>query len=362
MSTKNYFLTPGPSELYFTVPDHIQTAIKNGIGSISHRSKAFTDIFGETVQNLRDLLNIPDNFHVVFTGSATEIWQHQINNCTSKKTFHLVNGSFSTRFYEFSKSLGREAVKHEVPFGKGFNVDELDVPADTEMLCVTQNETSSGVQLPVEDIYKLREKYPEILIAVDAVSAVPYVDIDFSKIDSLFFSVQKGIGLPAGLGIWVFNEKCVAKNKALIEAGQVINPYHSISTLLKNAEKNMTQATPNVLGIYLLGKVAEDMLRRGIETIRQETEFKSALMYNMLEKHDKFKPFVEIEAHRSQTVVVADILDGTSSSEVIASLKEHGLEIGKGYGKLKDSQIRIANFPTSSKEIFFQLSQLMEKM
>ncbi|MEH0156829.1 aminotransferase class V-fold PLP-dependent enzyme [Limibacter armeniacum] len=362
MTSRKYFLTPGPSELYFTVPDHMQAAMRDGIGSISHRSSQFQEIFSHTVNQLKQLLNVPENFQIAFTGSATEVWQLLIQNCTASQTYHLVNGSFSSRFYEFSSQLGRNAIKHEVPFGEGFDINAVDVPEGTEMICVTQNETSSGVMLPVEDIYTLREKYPEMLISVDAVSSVPYLDIDFSKIDSLFFSVQKGMGLPAGLGVWIFNERCIERCKQLTDAGKVIGAYHNIPELVKNSEKSQTQATPNVIGIYILGKVAEDMLRKGLETIRQETAYKASTLYGLLENHPKFKPFVVNPAHRSKTVIVADLLEGLTSDKVINAMAEHGLEIGKGYGQHKATQVRIANFPTSSKEIIFKLADLLEKL
>ncbi|GAA4819799.1 aminotransferase class V-fold PLP-dependent enzyme [Algivirga pacifica] len=363
MKNKRYYLTPGPSELYFTAAEHMQYALRNDLGSISHRSKQFQEIFQFTTAQLRQLLNIPSSYHIVFTGSATEVWQLLLANCTEQSTYHFVNGSFSSRFYEFAKELNRNAQKLEVPFGEGFDISEANIPAETEMICVTQNETSAGTCMPVEDINTLRKEHPEALLVVDAVSAVPYAPIDFEQIDSLFFSVQKGMGLPAGLGVWIFNDRCVARFKALKEKGQVVPPYHAMDTMLKNAEKHMTQATPNVIGIYTLGKVAEDMNRRTVEVIRQETVFKAATIYGLLERHTKFKPFVREEKHRSQTVIVADIIDEDyTAATVIEKLEAHGIVVGKGYGEFKDKQIRIANFPTHSKEIFYQLADVLETL
>ena len=357
---KPVFLTPGPSELYFTVEDHIKQALRENACSISHRSKAFESYYKTAVDNVRTLLNVPESYHIVFTASATEVWERLIQNCVEYQTYHLVNGSFSKRFYEFSALLGKNALNLEKPLGHGFELNEIDVHSETEMICITQNETSTGVSVPVEDIYKIREKYPDCLIAVDAVSSVPYVDIDINKIDSLFFSVQKGMGMPAGLGVWIFNERCVAKAHNLEEKQQLIGTYHSIPSLLEKAVKNQTPETPNVLGIYVLGKVCEDMLRKGIDVIRMETNYKAALINLLYKDHPMFSHAVDVESHRSKTVLVADV-KGMSASDLIEKMKEHGIVIGSGYGKNKATQIRIANFPTHSKEIFEKLVDVINE-
>ncbi|MEM1135138.1 MAG: aminotransferase class V-fold PLP-dependent enzyme [Bacteroidota bacterium] len=358
---KPIFLTPGPSQLYFTVEDHIKQAFRENACSISHRSKAFENYYQVAVGNLRELLNIPPSFHVVFTASATEVWERLIQNCVEYQSYHLVNGSFSKRFCDFSGQLGKNALFLEKPLGQGFTANEIELPDDTEMLCITQNETSTGVTMPVAEIYSLREKYPDCLIAVDAVSSVPYLDIDYTQIDSLFFSVQKGMGMPAGLGVWIFNERCVAKADTLQQKQQSVGTYHSIVSLLEKAAKNQTPETPNMLGIYVLGKVCEDMLRRGIGTIRQETNYKAALINHLFNEHPYLSHFVEVEAHRSKTVLVADVNE-MEAGKLIETMKEQGIVIGSGYGKNKSSQIRIANFPTHSKEVFERLVDLLNEM
>ncbi len=259
------------------------------------------------------------------------------------------------------EDLGLDSTKHEVAFGQGFEMDSVEVPESAELICAIANETSSGVMTPMAEIAKLKDKYPDKLLAVDVVSAVPFFQPDFSKIDSIYFSVQKGMGLPAGLGVWIFNEKCVKKSEEIKSNGKSIGTYHAIPELLSKSKDNQTPETPNVLGIYLLGKVCEDMNRKTVETIRQETIYKSALIYGLLERNKNFEPFVTDETQRSKTVLVANVLKGTSS-ELIAKLKQSNIQIGSGYGKYKDSQIRIANFPTHSKEVFEKLYDLLEEI
>jgi phosphoserine aminotransferase len=346
MNLKTNF-TPGPSQLYFTAEDHVRTAFREGIPSISHRSKQYEAIYKKAVDGLRALLGLPSNYHVLFTGSANEIWERIVQNLVEEKSLHFVNGSFSKRFFEIAQLLNKKPEKIEVAMGQGFDSNVV-VPTGIELLGVTHNETSSGVSLPLEFIYNLRKQHPDTLIAVDAVSSLPFPDFDYTKVDSVFFSVQKGFGLPAGLGVWLINDRCIAKAEQLLSKGISIGSFHSIPSLYSHAIKNQNPETPNVLGIYLLAQVVDDMVRRGITAIRKETEYKAAILYQALESHGVIKPFVQDETFRSQTVIVADCGEHTES--ITKLLQQNGMQPGDGYGSFKKTQLRFANFPTHSKE------------
>ena len=341
--------TPGPSQLYFTVEDHVRIAFRDGIPTLSHRSKSFEKLYQDAVEGLRELLGLPADYHIFFTGSATEIWERLIQNLVDEKSFHLVNGAFSKRFFEIASQLGKTPEKIEVANGEGFT-PVINIPNDTELIAITQNETSTGVSVPLDLIYNLKIQNPHAIVAVDAVSSLPFPAFDYTKLDSVFFSVQKGFGLPAGLGVWMMNDRCISTAEVLQSNGIHIGTYHSLPTLKSFAVKNQTPETPNVLGIYLLGLVVKDMLRRGIETIRRETDYKAALLYHALEKHSEISPFVKEAHHRSRTVIVAET--GSHTEQVTQKLIANGLQPGDGYGPAKKSQLRFANFPTHSKEQF----------
>ena len=338
--------TPGPSQLYFTVESHVKQAFREGVPSLSHRSKQFEAISSQATQGIKQLLGIPDGFHVFFTGSATEIWERSVQNLVAHSCFHFVNGAFSKRYYEIALQLDKKAHKKESPLGHGFT--DFQIPQETELIALTHNETSTGVSLPIEFIHSFRDQFPDALIVVDAVSSVPYPAFDFTKIDSLFFSVQKAFGLPAGLGVWIVNDRCIAKAESLLSKGINIGTYHNLPTLLASGKKNQTPETPNVLAIYLLAKVVEDFLLRSVHTIRKETEYKAELLYNLLDSHPLLKSFVMDKKSRSQTVIVAEC--GAYVELITKVLYDKGMIPGDGYGELKKSQLRFANFPTHSKE------------
>jgi phosphoserine aminotransferase len=256
-----------------------------------------------------------------------------------------VNGAFSKKFFETATQLHKNASKTEVKSGEGFG--ELTIPG-TELIALTQNETSTGVSMPMDYLHSFKDKNPNSLIVVDAVSSLPYPEFDYSKVDSVFFSVQKGFGLPAGLGVWMVNERCIAKADALLSKGVSIGSYHSLPGLISMSQKNQTPETPNVLGIYLLSQIVQDMLRRGINLIRKETEYKAAILYQALNNHQFLKPLVKDESWRSKTVVVAE--SGDHTEKVTKHLILKGMLPGDGYGSAKTHQLRFANFPAHSKE------------
>lgn len=351
------FFTPGPSELYPTVPGHVTTALNEKIGAISHRSKQFQEIYRHAVDGLKTLLQLPSNYEVLFLASATEVWERALQNCVAEQSFHLVNGAFSKKFFEFSEELGYLAQKQEVKEGKGFFGSEVQVPAGTELVAITHNETSTGVTTRVEDINAIRDRYPEPLLFVDAVSSLPYPAFAYDKIDATYFSVQKCFGLPAGLGVWILNDRCIARAEERLAQGNAIGTYHSIPSLLSKAKVNQTPETPNVLGIYLLGKVVEDFNTKGVETIRQETAAKATRLYDYIGRSENFDFAVAEPAHRSDTTVVATTK--IPAPEVNKRLEPYKMGVGTGYGSAKETQIRIANFPTHSPA---QIEELVKRL
>ncbi|MFH1853141.1 MAG: aminotransferase class V-fold PLP-dependent enzyme [Candidatus Neomarinimicrobiota bacterium] len=321
-------------------------ALDRDILSISHRGEEFKSIYAETEMNLRQLLNIPDSHHVLFLSSATEAMERIIQNCVGDRSHHLVNGAFAQRFQTIARQLGKTTTTLTVPWGSGFDFDRLDVPADSELIAVTQNETSTGVALPETAIAEVRNKYPEPLLAVDIVSSVPFVELDYTRIDAAFFSVQKGFGLPAGLGVLIINGRCLEKSRRLQEQGISTGSYHCLEELVEKAGAYQNPETPNVLGIYLLGRVCRDLLKTGIATIRAETNRKADLLYRTISGNRSMAPFVAEARFRSPTVIVART--SVPSAGIIETLAKAGFKVGAGYGKYRGDQIRIANFPAHS--------------
>ena len=360
MQHPTFNFVPGPSALYFTAEHHIQEAVRKGIPSISHRSEEFKNIYRHTDSQLRNLLNLPDNYQILFAASATEIWERIAQNLVLQKSGHVVNGAFSEKCLQTAKDYQLQTEEVRAAWGEVQLAQPGGFSDDVEVIHFTLNETSTGAQYPVENIYEIRKAYPEALISVDMVSAAPVLPIDFEQIDCAYFSVQKCFGLPAGLGVWLINDRCLDKFRKNKESGRLTGSYRRLDRIADSARKFQTQETPNVLNIYLLGKIAEDMNQRGIQAIRNDGIYKSVLLYETFRKHPALKPLVLEEKFRSGTVAYAQCEGG--AKRFVEALAQKGLCIGTGYGKLKEDCFRIANFPTHSRELIEMLCDELLKI
>ncbi len=357
-SGKKYF-TVGPTELSDGVLNYYKEAVEKNLFSVSHRSKEFEDIYSNTVNSLKLLLEIPDDFYVFFLSSATECMERTIQNLVAEKSFHFINGWFAQRYYDISKSLGKKPEFVSAEFGKNFNYDSITIPDNTELVCITHNETSTGTVFNVDNIHKIKQSNPNIIIAVDAVTSLPYYTFEYSNIDVLFFSVQKGFGLPPGLGIMLCRKSLIDKSSSLSNKGYIIGSYNNFSKLAANADKNQTTMTPNIPAIYLLGRVCNDLLNKGLDIIRQETEKKANLIYSFFDKHPNIKPFVKEPDIRSKTTIVLE--SNIDTEKIFTKLDYNDFVVSKGYADFKNKHIRIGNFPMHKFEDVSNLLYLFKK-
>src|SRR5476651_1834405 len=97
MSDKVYF-TPGPSQMYGGLVGYMQDAWDHDVMSISHRGEKFTDIYRRTDLALRELMDIPAEYNLMFLGSATESMERLIQGLSISRTHHFVNGAFSQKW------------------------------------------------------------------------------------------------------------------------------------------------------------------------------------------------------------------------------------------------------------------------
>lgn len=341
---KNIYFTVGPTQTHPELGKFLNDGLEKGIYSMSHRGKAFGELMDSTVSSLKKLLNVPDDFHIYFMGSATEGMELIIENCVENKSFHFVNAAFSRRFYKTAQELRKNPEKCEALDGEGFDFKNAEIPSDAELVCFTQNETSSGVMLDMSEISALKRKYPDKLFAVDIVSSAPYAPVDYKAVDCAFLSVQKGFGMPAGMGVLIVNDKCIEKAEKLQARGFNIGSFHNFPSLVKYEGKRQTPETPNVMAIYILGRISDSYIKYGLRKIQKETEEKAKLLYSFFDKSSKYSAFVKNPKWRSKTVIVVETPNG--SGEVLKKLADKGFIAGSGYGEARDRQIRIGNFPT----------------
>lgn len=336
---------PGPSKVSNKVSKYFHDALLDGVLSINHRSREFEDIYARCTSALKEKLEIPDDYLILFTSSATECWEIIAQSLIVTSSFHIYNGAFGEKWFDYTKKLKPESQGVLFDMQQVLDIKNLTLPSSPEIIAITQNETSNGTALDNSTIKTLRESFPQSLIAVDATSSMAGIQLDFINADVWYASVQKCFGLPAGLAVLICSPRAVEKAREINERSH----YNSLAFMLEMAEKNQTTYTPNVLNIYLLMRVMTDAVSIVETTAKVNGRYKQWL--NFFSSFDAFDLLIEDDRVRSKTVLAL-----TASDEEIINIKktakQAGITLGNGYGHLKSSTIRIANFPAiKNKEI-----------
>jgi phosphoserine aminotransferase len=348
---------PGPSQISDAVKADIASASEQNIIGISHRSSAFIDITEKAVHGLRKFFKVPADYHVLFTSSASEAMELTIRNLVNATSFHFTNGHFSELFSNMSIALGKKAINDSVEWGKQNKHDQAVIPTEAEIITITYNETSTGVTCDNKTIRNLSKKAADKLLVVDITSVAGCLPLEIDVADVWLFSVQKGMGLPSGLGIMFISPRAHNRSQQQQHTG-----LFNFSAMAHKMVDYQTIHTPNVLGIYLLAKQLERWNKSDAPSNYEATRSKAALLDDFISSHMQLDYFVKLASARSQTTVCI-----TAIPEVINRLlhaaKDANLVIGAGYGKLKSTTCRIANFPALSssdmKHLIKVLSQVL---
>jgi phosphoserine aminotransferase len=333
---------PGPSRVHDDIPKYVKQAFKKGILSINHRSDDFMAMSEKTSQLLKKKLDVPEDYSILYTSSATECWEILAQSLVSKRSFHIFNGAFGQKWYDYTKRLAPTAKSYPFQPEELINPKKMKFDSDGGLICLTQNETSNGTQVSNETISLLQKNNPEHLIAVDATSSMAGITLDFKSADIWFASVQKCFGLPAGLGVMLCSPKAIARAQQLNER----NHYNSLVFMYEMSEKLQTSYTPNVLDIYLLMRVMEDS--EHISKTHKKLVNRYYDWIHFFDTNNDLRPLIGNKDARSFTVIPV-----TANEDVIKQVKikakKEGILLGEGYGDLKSTTFRIANFPAIKK-------------
>jgi phosphoserine aminotransferase len=328
---------PGPSKVYPQVGQYLQDAFAEGILSVNHRSPECMQITREAIEGLHRKLNIPEDYHIYFISSATEAWEIIAQSLTRSKSVHYHNGAFSKKWAEYTQRLvlGVE----EISFGINDlpTIDKNKVYDD--VVCITQNETSNGTQ--IRDISPFRTEFPEAIIAVDVTSSLGGIELDYLQGDVWFASVQKCLGLPAGMGLMICSPQALKRAEEINDRKY----YNSLLFIHENFIKFQTHYTPNVLSIYLINKIISNI--SNISIISERLKMQADNWYNFFEniENESFgKVLIQNPLVRSDTVIAIGGLEEQIKA-VKALTKAQNIMLGNGYGSWKNTSYRIANFP-----------------
>lgn len=345
---------PGPSKVYDKLPEYFNDAYQLGILSANHRSAVFMDMYRETERLFKEKLSVPEDYRLLFTSSATENWEIVTQSLVQHSSFHIYSGSFGKKWFGFAQHIIPETKGYVLDKNQEIDLTSLEIPTEVDIIAITQNETSNATQVSNATLKAIGSKFPDKMLAVDTTSSMAGIYLDFSLADIWYASVQKCFGLPAGLGVLVLSPKAIEKVTAKGEQGR----YNSLSFMLENAATYQTHYTPNVLGICLLMRVLEDM--PAIELVQEKTEMRMKQLEEVVAASGSLDFLVTNAACRSRTVL------GVSGEEAfIKEIKkeaeERGMTLGGGYGPLKPTSFRIANFPAITDVEFMRLLEFLRR-
>jgi aspartate aminotransferase-like enzyme len=328
---------PGPTEVRKDILD------AQARWMIGHRSKDFGSLYEGIVNKLKQIL-YTTKYTMVFSSSGTGVMEGSIRNCVKKSVLHCVNGAFSSRWAKISQACGKEVTVIDVPWGKAIKpemIEEKLKSGSFEAVALVQNETSTGVRSPIEQISEMMKKYPNVLLLVDTVSSLAgdLLKLDDLRIDVTISSSQKAFALPPGMAFAVVSQAALDKTRTVTDRGY----YFDFDAMLKRYDKDhQTPTTPAVSLFFALDKQLDKMVAEGMEARYQRHLTMAQFTRAWADKW--FKQFPE-KGYESVTLTTVD--NAGTRTIVVADLNKElgkrGFQISNGYGDLKEKTFRIAH-------------------
>lgn len=331
----NRLFIPGPIEC----PPEVLAAM--GSPMIGHRGKEFPELYNQAMPVLKEMLYTKGRVFLG-TSSASGVMEGAVRNCSAKRILSCTCGAFSERWLEIARANGKETDPYGVEWGQPNLAEEIDSRLATgkyDCLTLVHNETSTGVMNDLESIAGVMRKYPDVVWCVDAVSSMAGVKIEVDRlgIDVCLAGVQKAFAIPPGLAVFTVSAKALARAKQVPNRGA----YYDFTKFVDFDDKGQTPETPAISQIFALVAQTKRFKTEGIEN-----RFKRHLALAEIGRawaRERFETFAP-KGFESVTLTTVRNSKGIDVGALISELKKRRqVEIGNGYGKLKDRTFRIAH-------------------
>lgn len=251
---------------------------------MSHRSKAFEEIIGDAEKTLREIMNIPNNYKVLFLqgGGSQQFAMIPMNLMKNKVADYIKTGQWSKKAIAEAKIYGKVNViasSEDKNFTYVPDLKNLKISDDADYVYICHNETVHG--LKYNDIPETGDK---ILVA-DMSSDILSEPVDVTKYGLIFAGVQKNIG-PAGVVVVIIREDLLTDD--------VLPGTPTMLRYKIHADNKSLYNTPPAYGIYICGKVFKLVQRLGgLEVMKKRNEEKATILYDYLDSSNMFKGTVE---------------------------------------------------------------------
>ena len=300
---------------------------------MSHRSKVYDNIIKEAEADLRELMNIPDNYKVLFLqgGASLQFAMIPMNLMKNKKAGYIVTGQWAKKAYQEAKIYG-EAVELASSADKTFSYipdcSNLDIPEDLDYVYICENNTIYGTKYK-----KLPDTKGKTLVA-DVSSCFLSEPVDVSKYGVIYGGVQKNIG-PAGVVIVIIREDLITED--------VLPGTPTMMKYKIHADAESLYNTPPCYGIYICGKVFKWLKKMGgLSVMKEKNEEKAKILYDFLDESKMFKGTV-VKEDRSLMNVPFVTGDAELDAKFVKEATEAGFVNLKGHRTVGGMRASIYN-------------------
>ena len=253
---------------------------------MSHRSKAYKKIIDEAEQDLRDLMNIPDNYKVLFLqgGAHQQFAMVPMNLMKNGVADYIVTGQWAKKAYQEAKKYGQAnavASSADKTFSYIPDCSDLPISEDADYVYICENNTIYGTK------FKTLPNTKGKLLVSDVSSCFLSEPVDVTKYGIIYGGVQKNIG-PAGVVIVIIREDLLTDD--------VLPGTPTMLQYKIHADNDSLYNTPPAYGIYICGKVFKWLKKQGgLEAMKVYNEKKAAILYDFLDNSNLFKGTVRKE-------------------------------------------------------------------
>ncbi len=339
MYDRIYNFSAGPSMLPVSVLEKARDQMLNYEGSgmsvmeMSHRSKVYDDIIKDAEKLLREVMNIPENYKVLFLqgGASLQFASVAMNLMKTGKADYVVTGQFSGKAYKEGQKYGDAhlaATTKDENFTRIPRQEELDLRPDADFVHICFNNTIFGTKW---------DYIPEtngVPLVADMSSCILSEPVDVSKFGLIYAGAQKNVA-PAGLTIVIVREDLLRDDL------DVTVP--TVCSYKVMAENDSMYNTPPCYPIYVCKLVLEWIKELGgLEKMQEINKAKADKLYACLENSKLFSNPVK-ENSRSMMNVTFRAADDEINAKFVKESKAAGLENLKGHRSVGGMRASIYN-------------------
>lgn len=285
MEKRIYNFSAGPAVLPEEVLKEAQENLfaLPGVGmsilEISHRSKTFDKIFHEAKEGLISLLNIPDNYEVLFLqgGASLQFSMVPLNIMPPKNKADYINtGSWSKKAIKEAKRVGTVNIagtSEATNFNRIPEQSELKLDSDAAYVHFTSNNTIFGTE------WKKEPEVGNVPLVCDASSDILHKKIDVSKYGIIYAGAQKNIG-PSGVTVVIIRKDLVERSS---------DSLHTMLSYKTHVDAGSLYNTPNTFGIYIISLVTKFLKNLGgLEVMYKQNKEKAEILYKCIDESEGF--------------------------------------------------------------------------